>query len=227
MDENQTTAMVTLENAEKRNKSVSLSTIQRSEAGAADYVSHLSAGEVKLLALIAGKNKLHGDRDSLLIKTIFDGALRISEALALRPCDVQQTPDGWLVYILGKGAGGKPGTVAISAVTAAELQAFCYRHKIGETSLIFNVGRSQVFRVVQAAYDAAGIRQPCQVRDHVGAVHVLRHSGAIARLAISGNPRAVQEQLRHKSAQMTLRYLKTIGHDEAMRAQQNVDIWRE
>jgi integrase len=55
---------------------------------------------------------------------------------------------------------------------------------------------------------------------------VLRHSGAIARLAISGNPRAVQEQLRHKSAQMTLRYLKTIGHDEAMRTQQNVDIWQ-
>jgi integrase len=203
-----------------------LSTIQRSEAGAAGYVCHLSGGEVKLLAIVAGKKKLHGDRDSLLIKTIFDGALRISEALALRPCDVQQTPDGWLVHILGKGAGGKPGTAAISAGTAAELQAFCYRHKISETSLIFNVSRSQSFRVIQAAYDKAGIRQPCQVRDHVGCLHALRHSGAIARLAISGNPRAVQEQLRHRSAQMTLRYLKTVGHDEAMRIQQNVDIWQ-
>ena len=226
MDENQTTAIITLEKAEKRNKNVSLSTIQRSEAGAADYISHLSAGDVKLLATVASKNKLHGERDSLLIKTIFDAALRVSEALALRPCDIQQTTDGWLVHILGKGAGGKPGTAAITAATAAELQAFCYRHKISETSSIFNVSRSQAFRVVQAAYDAAGIRQPCQARDHVGAVHVLRHSGAIARLAISGNPRAVQEQLRHKSAQMTLRYLKTIGHDEAMRTQQNIDIWQ-
>ena len=63
------------------------------------------------------------------------------------------------------------------------------------------------------------VRQPCQVRDHVGCLHVLRHSGAIARLQVSGNPKSVQEQLRHKSAQMTLRYLKTIGHDEAMRGE--------
>jgi integrase len=226
MDENQTTAIISLEKAEKRNKNVSLSTIQRSEAGAGDYVSHLSAGDVKLLATVASKNKLHGESDSLLIKTIFDTALRVSEASGHRPCDIHQTPDGRLVHILGKGAGGKPGTAAITAATAAELQAFCYRHKIGETSSIFNVCRSQAFRVVQAAYDAAGIRQPCQARDHVVAVHVLRHSGAIARLAISGNPRAVQGQLRHKSAQITLRYLKTIGHDEAMRIQQNIDIWQ-
>ena len=90
MDENQTTAIITLEKAEKRNKSANLSTLQRSEAGAADYISHLSAGDVKLLALTAGKKKLHGERDSLLIKTIFDAALRVSEALALRPCDIQQ-----------------------------------------------------------------------------------------------------------------------------------------
>jgi superfamily I DNA and RNA helicase len=60
MDEDQITAMITLEKAEKRNKSVSLSTIQRSEGGAADYVSHLSAGDVKLLALIAGKRNCMG-----------------------------------------------------------------------------------------------------------------------------------------------------------------------
>ena len=94
MDENQTTAIISLEKAEKRNKNVSLSTIQRSEAGAADYVSHLSAGDVKLLATIASKNKLHGERDSLLIKTIFDSAPGISEALGHRPCDIHQTPDG-------------------------------------------------------------------------------------------------------------------------------------
>jgi hypothetical protein len=41
MDENQATVMIPLEKAEKRNKNVSLSAIQRSEAGAAGYVSHL------------------------------------------------------------------------------------------------------------------------------------------------------------------------------------------
>lgn len=226
MTQNENISLITVKDTEIRNKTINLPAIQRGEAGSADYVSHLSAGDVKLLAIIAGKNKLHGERDALLIKTIFDGALRISEALGLRPCDIKQTPDGWLVHILGKGLGGKPGTAAITASTAAEIQAFCYRNRIIENSLIFGISRSQAFRVIQAAYNAAGIRQPCQVRDHVGAVHVLRHSGAIARLQVSGNPKSVQEQLRHKSAQMTLRYLKTIGHDEAMRTQQNVDIWQ-
>ena len=60
MEQNQTTALITLENTEKRNKTISLSTLQRSEVGAADYVSHLSAGDVKLLALIAGKKNSMG-----------------------------------------------------------------------------------------------------------------------------------------------------------------------
>ena len=225
-NENQNTAVIVPEKQELCNKSINLPAIQRGEAGAADYVSHLSAGDVKLLAIVAAKNKRHGQRDALLIKIVFDGALRISEALALRPCDLESTLDGWLVHILGKGPGGKPGTAAISANTAAEIQAFCYRKQKIETSLIFDISRSQAFRVIQAAYNAAGIRQPCQSRDHVGAVHVLRHSGAIVRLQLSGNPRAVQEQLRHKSALMTLRYLKTISHDEAMATQQKVDVWQ-
>ncbi len=41
---------------------------------------------------------------------------------------------------------------------------------------------------------------------HVGAVHVLRHSGALERLKDTGNPQALQEQLGHTTAEMTLRY---------------------
>ena len=70
-NENQSTSVIVVEYQETRNKTVSLSTIQRGESGSADYISHLSAGDVKLLAIIASKNKLHGERDGLLIKTIF------------------------------------------------------------------------------------------------------------------------------------------------------------
>jgi integrase len=58
----------------------------------------------------------------------------------------------------------------------------------------------------------------------VGTVHVLRHSGAIARLAATGNPKAVQDQLRHKEARMTLRYLKTLSAQESIKIQQGVDF---
>ncbi len=223
-EQTQTALTVRAEPGPLRNKTANLPAIQRAEAGSADYVTHLSTSQVKLLAVVAGQNKRHGERNGLLIQTIFDGALRVSEALGIRPVDLLHTPDGWLVAIMGKG--GKPGTAAITAATASQLEAYCYRHKIAETARIFPISRSQAFRIITDAFSRAGIRQPSKVSDHVGAVHVLRHSGAIARLQASGNPKSVQEQLRHKSAAMTLRYMKTITHDESMKVQQAVELWR-
>ena len=122
------------------------------------------------------------------------------------------------------GKGNKPGVVAISASTAAELQSYCYRARIDENQHIFSVSRSQAFRIVTEAFDKAGIPRPTKERDHVGGVHILRHSGAIERLRLTGNPRATQNQLRHKSALMTMRYLKTLTADESLKIQQGVDF---
>jgi len=63
------------------NKTSQVSAIQRAEAGATDYVPHVTAGQVKLMAVVAGQNKRHGERNALLIKFLFDGCLRVSEAL--------------------------------------------------------------------------------------------------------------------------------------------------
>ncbi len=218
---NETALTVRADNAALRNKTSQLSAIQRAEAGAADYVPHVTAGQVKLMAVVAGQNKRHGERNALLIKFLFDGCLRVSEALGVRPVDLQRTPDGWTARVLGKGS--KPGLVAISASIAAELQSYCYRAKIGEGERIFPVSRSQAFRIVTEAFDRAGIPRPSKERDHVGGVHILRHSGAIERLRLTGNPRATQSQLRHKSALMTMRYLKTLSADESLKIQQEVD----
>ena len=103
--------------------------------------------------------------------------------------------------------------------------SYCYDKGIPKESRIFPITRSQVFRIVETAYQVSGIRQPSKVTDHVGAVHVLRHSGAIARLKASGNPKSVQHQLRHKSAQMTLKYMKTMSADESLVIQQGVNPW--
>ncbi len=220
---NETALTVRADNTALRNKTAKVSAIQRAEAGAADYVPHVTAGQVKLMAVVAGQNSRHGERNALLIKFLFDGCLRVSEALGVRPVDLQRTPDGWTVKILGKGS--KPGIVAISASIAAELQSYCYRARIGESEPIFPVSRSQAFRIVTEAFDKAGISRPSKERDHVGGVHILRHSGAIERLRLTGNPRATQSQLRHKSALMTMRYLKTLSADESLKIQQGIELW--
>jgi integrase len=222
-DKNETALTIRTDNAGLRNKTINVTAIQRADASAADYVPHVSAAQVKLMAVVAGQNNRHGERNALLIKFLFDGCLRVSEALGVRPCDLQRTPDGWTVRVIGKGS--KPGVVAISASIAAELQSYCYRAKIGESVSIFPVSRSQAFRIVTETFDKAGIPRPSKERDHVGGVHILRHSGAIERLRLTGNPRATQSQLRHKSALMTLRYLKTLSADESLKIQQGVELW--
>ena len=60
--------------------------------------------------------------------------------------------------------------------------------------------------------------------DHVGTVHVLRHSGAIARMEETGNRKGVQDQLRHQGARMTLLYLKTVSAKRSLEIQQSVDF---
>ena len=102
----------------------------------------------------------------------------------------------------------------------AKLHSYAYRFKIVPASRLFPITPARVWQIVDRAFDVAEIRKP----DHVGTVHVLRHSGAIARLAATGNPKSVQDQLRHKQARMTLRYLKTLSPIESLRIQQEVDF---
>lgn len=220
--QNETAIVIIPKTGELRNKSTETSAIIRGQQGTAAYVPHLSPGQVRGLAIIARQNKRHGERNALLIKALFDGALRVSEALSIRPCDLDHQGDIWTVKILGKG--GKFSPVAISASLVAELQSFCYRQGIAKDSRIFPITRSQAFRVITCAFDKAGIPRPRREREHVGAVHILRHSGAIERLRLTGNPKAVQDHLRHSTAEMTLRYLKTLSAEESLRIQGEVDF---
>jgi integrase len=194
--------------------------IRKAHETEAAFVPHLRIEEVQLLAKHAHQSARpgKGERDSLLIQTLFDGCFRVSEALRLTPESLVQTPYGWVARIIGKG--GKGAEVAISATLASRLLAYAYNKHIKPDQKLFPVSATRVWQIVDRAFAAAGIRKP----DHVGTVHVLRHSGAIARLAATGNPKAVQDQLRHKEAKMTLRYLKTLSSLESLKIQQKVDF---
>ncbi len=203
------------------NKSNQVSAIRQSEALAGDYVTHLDINQVKALAA-AAKESRHGERDRLLILLLFDGCLRCSEAISVRPSDIVRNEKGKALKI--KGKGGRVALVAVSASLISELHAYAFCQKLAVDDRFFPITRSQAFRIVTAAFDRAGIPRPSRDVDRVGAVHILRHSGAIERLRQTGNPKAVQDQLRHKSALMTMRYLKTISADESLRIQQSVEF---
>lgn len=201
----------------KRNRSLA---IRRAQQGSDYSVPHLGLPEIQALAKTAeqaGKGR-NAERDRLLIETLFDGCFRVSEALGIRPMDMLQSDIGWTVRIVGKGR--KPGEAAISSSLAARLQSYAYRQGVKPTQFFFPITPARAWQIVDRAFRATGIRKP----DHVGTVHVLRHSGALARLAATGNPKALQDQLRHSDAKMTLRYMKTLSKMESLRIQQQVDF---
>ena len=196
---------------QKLNKSSQQLAIRESKGYEADFVHHFRPEEIRAIT-----SHLK-DRDRLLVHFIFDTCLRVSEALSVRPCDIKQTESGWQISILGKGR--KRSAVAVSRSMVAQLHSYAYEKRILPEDRIFKINRTRVFQIVQGAMKAAGVVKP----DGVGAVHILRHSGAIERLRLTGNPKAVQDQLRHRSAAMTLRYMKTLSHEESLAIQGSVD----
>ena len=58
-----------------------------------------------------------------MIALLFDGCLRVSEAIRLRPRDLAKTSaDGWVATVTGKG--NKTAQVALSASLEANWQSY-------------------------------------------------------------------------------------------------------
>ena len=189
----------------------------------ATAVPHIGPDEVRRLATAArAAGRGHkGERDALLIQVLFDGCLRVSEALSLTPRDLVRTSTGGWRVLIRRGKGGRFEQATISPVTAAALLAYIREHGLKDTDRLFPVTRKRAHQLCQRAFELSGVQKP----PHVGACHILRHSGALARLRVSGNPRALQVQLRHRSAAMTLRYLKTLTDEEALKLEEQVNVW--
>ena len=192
--------------------------IQLPQSSAIPHISITEVRELADAAETAARNVIAKERDPLLIMTLFDGALRVSEGIAITPGDLHSSPDGWGVRIIGKG--NKYREAALSASIVARIHQFCYRWEVKPRDRVFAITKWRAHQVLKRAFERSGV----QKSPHVGAVHVLRHAGAMARLRETGNPQALQEQLGHTTAKMTLRYLKTLTADEALRINQGVDF---
>ena len=182
-------------------------------------VPHYTPEVVAQICKAAGSTGRHGERNALLIRLLFDGAFRISEALALTPADLGQTDNGAKLKVW-QGKGGKYRVASISPSMAHALMDYAIRRQIAHNGQFFPLSRFTAHGIVKEATVRAGI----QVPPKVGAAHVLRHAGAIALLRATGDVNMVQHQLGHTTPHMTLRYLKTVQQEDAMDKRGNLEL---
>lgn len=225
--------------------------VRAGDTGGAD-VPHLDRAAVDaLIAAAIANGGRHGERDGLLIALLFDGGLRIVEVvgrsqreadamtrevtarLAKKPGrprkihyearagitvnSIVREPEGYALEVIGKG--NKPARVGLSQSLVTRLFKYAMDNGIGRAEPLFPISRYRAFQIVSAAFKAAGITKP----PRVGTVHVLRHSGGIDLLEQTGNPKMVQDQLRHSDPRMTIRYMKTVSAKHSRQQRQRLD----
>ncbi len=222
-EQSQVNTALTITTPSKLNNSGQMLAIRQHVEFSLTDVPHLGIDEIRGLMTAAYQGR-HKERDKLLISFLFDSALRVGECLSVRTMDIKETGSGWAVYAvqekLRPELKGTRTWVAISPSMAAALRAYAYDNNIPKDRPLFNINRSRVFQIITLAMNKAGIQKPA----HVGSVHILRHSGAIERLRQNKNPKATQNQLRHKTIGMTLRYLQTLSSEESLKVNQAIDF---
>ena len=175
-------------------------------------VPYLTPDEVYRIVDAANKGR-NGERNSLLIKTLFETGLRISEALSLTPRMIGLYEGHSVLYIKGKGK--KSRMVACPDNLSHQLKSFAYTKKLNLDSKIFDINRKRAWQIVRESAKKANITKRVFP-------HLFRHSDAIERLRQTGNPKALQYHLGHNSTLMTMRYLATLTAEDALKIQQEV-----
>jgi site-specific recombinase XerD len=179
----------------------------------------LSGEEVRALLRACSSRAPTGIRNGALIAALYRGGLRISEALALLPKDVDPT-QGTLTVLHGKG--DRRRAVGMDPAAFALLERWMDRRRALGLS-----GRRPVFCTLAGEpLDSSYVRRllprlaaKAGVEKRVHA-HGLRHAHA-AELAAEGVPvNVVQQQLGHGSLATTDRYLRHIAPAERVAAMQ-------
>jgi integrase/recombinase XerD len=158
-----------------------------------------------------------GERNELVILTMFQAALRVTEAIKLRVMD-KSTVDGKHILLV-QGKGNKPRLVAIPEKLSYHLGDYAQRHNLKPDDRFFNITRVRAWQIIKACADKAGI-------DRRVYCHLLRHGGAIARLKRTGNPKSLQIHLGHSDLKMTMRYLATMQTIESLETESGVEFER-
>lgn len=152
-----------------------------------------------------------GKRNKALFMVYFRCQLRCSEALDLRPVDVDFERNAITVL---NGKGGKRRIVGMDGKTASCIQIWMLERPSNASHLFcthrgHRMDASYVRRMLKRIGRAAGIKQRMNP-------HSWRHTGAV-KLAESGVPmHIIRRQLGHSSLTTTQRYIDHISADDVV-----------
>ena len=175
----------------------------------------LTKEEVLALMEACSKRAPTGKRDRALICLLWRGQLRISEALKLKPSDVD-LETGLVRVLVGKG--GKSRTVGVDPKCCSVLGVWLEaRAKLGTVLRPIN-GHQALFCTLKGErMSSAQIREKLpRLGEKAGITkrvhaHGLRHTGASELVEEGASLLEIQEQLGHSNAATTDRYLKQIN----------------
>jgi site-specific recombinase XerD len=175
----------------------------------------LTADEVKRLIDAMNQGDT-GHRNRALVAVLYRSGLRISEALGLRPSDVD--PKAGTIRVL-RGKGGKARTVGIDDGGLRFVEKWLARRSrrgFKNGRLFCNLdGSPMTGQAVREMLGRAARKAGLEKRVHP---HGLRHSHA-AELMREGTPVSlIQQQLGHANLAVTDRYLRSIAPEEAIAA---------
>jgi site-specific recombinase XerD len=170
----------------------------------------LSGDEVKALIRVCSKRSSTGIRNAALIATLYRSGLRISEALAVLPRELD--PETGAIRVMN-GKGGTVRSVALDPGAWAILQRWLDRRAslgISGRSTVFCTLRGETLQssYVRGMLPRQARKAGLERRVHA---HALRHSFA-AELAAERTPiNVVQALLGHASLATTDAYLRHIN----------------
>lgn len=183
-----------------------------------------TAAEVRALMRACGRG-VTGVRNRALIAVLWRSGCRISEALALRLRDLDESK-GTLRVRFGKG--GKYRTIGLDADGFAILNTWlaargCLKVARGAPVFCTLKGRPLDLKDMRRLFARLGRRASLGRRVHA---HGLRHTHA-TELALEGVPLPViQAQLGHAHITTTARYLARIAPKQVVDAIRNRDPWQ-
>ena len=175
----------------------------------------LTEDEVRDLIKACSHRAPTGIRNRALIVLLYRGQLRISEALALKPKDLD--PKQGTVRVM-HGKGDKSRTVGLDAGAWAIIQRWLDKRKslgiTGRKTVICTLNGDPLLpSYVRTLCKRLGKKAGIEKRVHP---HGLRHTGAF-ELANEGHPlHVIQQQLGHSSLATTDRYIRHLAPQEVI-----------
>jgi site-specific recombinase XerD len=170
----------------------------------------LSGDEIKALIRTCSKRSSTGIRNAALIATLYRAGLRVSEALAVLPRDLD--PESGAIRVMN-GKGGTVRSVALDPGAWAILQRWLDRRAglgISNRSTVFSTLRGDSLQTSYVRGMLPRLARKAGIERRVHA-HALRHSFA-AELAAERTPiNVVQALLGHASLATTDAYLRHIN----------------